>query len=509
MARIECLDKQDIDKFEMTPVFKTKSEKNYFFNLSSQFYKYAIRLQDTNSFILFTLMLGYFKATNRFFEVDKFNQDDIEFVIKKYEFDSSGFTQLSATKRTIQRYKKIIKTYMGIHEYSIEIESKLLEYSMSLAKDFIHRKKIFFELVSYCKKLNIEIPSYTILSRIISNALNYQTESILHKLKNFMDDERLEVLYDFMLKDDDFKNRYNISKYKKLGHSTNKKHMEDSALYLGEIKSKFKILEPIIEQIGIDDKVAQYYSKWVEQSKTTQLVRKKDLEQYFLLLAFVKYQYMIRNDNLIDRFISIIQTNKNALLRYQKDISFENEPKQRNLMQSLEESNISLLNEFSSVLNNNNLNDAIKVNTLKSLIDTKTRDLTMILEDKKSLEINNLNKFDFLDGISRTLQGRLSKVLKLIEFDEKSSNRKLIEAISYFKNSDNITKTAPIEFLEEDEKLAVIEENKIKVPLYKSLLFIHISNGIKSGVLNLKYSYKYKSFEDYLIPKDQYLRQKK
>ncbi len=38
--------------------------------------------------------------------------------------------------------------------------------------------------------------------------------------------------------------------------------------------------------------------------------------------------------------------------------------------------------------------------------------------------------------------------------------------------------------------------------MYKSLLFIHITDDIKSGALNLKHSYKYKAFDEYLIDKD-------
>ena len=40
-----------------------------------------------------------------------------------------------------------------------------------------------------------------------------------------------------------------------------------------------------------------------------------------------------------------------------------------------------------------------------------------------------------------------------------------------------------------------------RVSLYKVLLFIKIAQAIKGGVLNLHHSYKYRSLDDYLIPK--------
>ena len=81
---------------------------------------------------------------------------------------------------------------------------------------------------------------------------------------------------------------------------------------------------------------------------------------------------------------------------------------------------------------------------------------------------------------------------------------------NYFKDFSIIKKDAPIDFLNDDEKLAIFDtdDGKMKISLYKALLFIHISDGIRSGILNLKYSYKYKSFEEYLISKEEFTNKK-
>lgn len=508
MARIDYLTQQEKKRFEMAPQFISSNERNYFFNLPNIIYKQALLLESDEAFATFTLMFGYFKATNKFFEVVAFNSEDLKHIIDKYQL--SVTTNLSANTRTLQRYKQLIKTYLGVNEYTQEIGTKLVHYTVELANDFVHRKKIFFSLVDYSKKLNIELPRYTVLSKIIGDALNSQTKGILHHLKTFYNDKRLKLLDDFTNKDENYKNRYNFQNYKKLGHSTNKKQMNNSLFYLSSIKEKFDILESIIDTIGITSKVAGYYSKWLKQSKVMQLTRKDDLQQKFLLLSFVKYQYFIRNDNLIDRFIAIMQSTKSSLLRHQKDFQFENEPKQRALTQSLEDSNLSILNEVSGIVNNETLDDTAKVSTLKSLIVTKTKNLKTLIEQKAFLEMANLNRFDFIEKKSQSLQGKLSGIVKLIEFDEKSSNKHLITAIKYFKDNSNLKKDSPINFLENDEKIALFDSGgNIRVSLYKALLFIHISDGIKSGILNLKYSYKYKSFEEYLIPKEEFIKDKK
>ncbi len=256
--------------------------------------------------------------------------------------------------------------------------------------------------------------------------------------------------------------------------------MNISLFYLTNIKSKFHILKPIIDEIGITSKISQYYARWLEQSKIMQLTRKNEVDIYFLLLSFIKYQYFIRNDNIIDRFISIIQSSKNSILRHQKDLYFENEPNKKELIQSLENANLSIINNISTILNDKSFNDATKIKAMHSLVEVEKINLKKILEQKSIIEAENLNRFDFIETISLSLQGKLSDIVKHIEFDEKSSNKELISAINYFKNNTNINnKNVPIDFLDEDEQEVVIDGDRIRISLYKALLFINISDGIK------------------------------
>ena len=505
MSLIQILSKDEEKKFNVPPKFDSFA-KNYFFKLNSDITEIISEMKSDSNKILFILMFGYFKVSNRFFEI-KDEDENYLYIANRNNFDLFNFKEVSS--RTIQRYKQIIRSYFNILEFDETMESKLQHHATELANNFTHRKKIFYSLVDYSKKLNIEVPSYFILSNIISSALNFQTNSILNALKQYKNDERLKLLDEFTDKNESYKNRYNIGSYKKLGHSTNKKHMVSSLVQLENIKSKFTILKPIIDEVGINDKISQYYSKWLEQSKITQLTQKDILNGRFMLLSFVKYQYYIRNDNLIDRFISIIQTTKNSLFRHQKDLSFKYEPLKKAITQSLEDSNLSIINDVNAILENNKISDSSKVSQLKEIIASKTQNLKTLMTQRSDIEQQDLNRFDFLEQASKSLQGKLSGVIRLVEFDKKSSNKNIISAIKYFKDTNIIKQDAPLEFLDEDEKLAVFDsDGKIRVSLYKALLFIHISDGIKSGILNVKYCYKYKSFEEYLIPKDEYQTKK-
>lgn len=40
------------------------------------------------------------------------------------------------------------------------------------------------------------------------------------------------------------------------------------------------------------------------------------------------------------------------------------------------------------------------------------------------------------------------------------------------------------------------------------MLFFHVSDSIKNGTLNLKYSYRYRNFDDYMISKEEFQKNK-
>lgn len=106
--------------------------------------------------------------------------------------------------------------------------------------------------------------------------------------------------------------------------------------------------------------------------------------------------------------------------------------------------------------------------------------------------------------MSLSLQNKANNIIKHLDFDEKTSVKELISAINHFKSNNGIINAnAPSSFLTTaEEKIILDSEGKIRVSLYKILLFIKITESIKSGSLNLKYSYQYKAIQNYLIDKD-------
>ncbi|MBA1420521.1 MAG: Tn3 family transposase [Epsilonproteobacteria bacterium] len=502
MTPLKILSKDEEKLINQAPKFSYQ-EREYFFKLPNSI---LLPFDEESNKALFILMFGYFKATNRFFTIDL--EDENLYYIKEY-YHLGKIDYITNSPRTIQRYKKLIKNHLDIKPYTQDKADKLRKQAISLANNFVHRKKILYSLIDFSKKLKIEIPSYSELLQIISMALNYQKTDMLKKLEPFVEDEHIQVLDTFLDKDSRYKNKYNIIQYKQLGHSTNRKQILSSLEQFRTIKFKFNAIKPLIMTIEITPRIAQYYARWIEKGQTSKITQQDQLNTKFLLLSFVYYQYLIRNDNLIDRFISIVQSAKNASLRLQKEASFKQEPNKSRIIQSLEESNLSIINEMNAILKNETLNASKKVTLVKELLEQKSNVLTGILSEKKLFESSIDNRYTFIEKKSKSLQGKLSGIVKAIEFDAPSSHKGIIEAINYFKNRDgNILKDAPKAFLSDEEQIYIFEGGNFRVSLYKTLLFFHVSDAIKSGRLNLKYSYRYQNFEHYLIDNDEWGKDK-
>ena len=166
------------------------------------------------------------------------------------------------------------------------------------------------------------------------------------------------------------------------------------------------------------------------------------------------YQYLIRNDNLIDRFISVIQSFKTSLLREHKEFVYENVEEKNKTIQSYKELILQILNDIDNCADNSTLDAINRIHQIKQYINEQ-RELLNKKDNDSSIFNENKSKFDLVESKSRSLQGQLSGIIKAIEFDEKTSDKSIIKAINYFKESNNF-QNAPQDFLEDEEKIILI-----------------------------------------------------
>ncbi|MCU0471714.1 MAG: hypothetical protein MUF58_24355, partial [Arcicella sp.] len=79
----------------------------------------------------------------------------------------------------------------------------------------------------------------------------------------------------------------------------------------------------------------------------------------------------------------------------------------------------------------------------------------------------------------------------------------------YQKKQGVLNPNAPIEFLNREERKQVKDgSNSFNEPLYKVLLAKYVHKSLKSGKINVGVSHQFKAFEDYMIPQDEWNKNK-
>ncbi|MCI5108762.1 MAG: Tn3 family transposase, partial [Candidatus Pacebacteria bacterium] len=287
----------------------------------------------------------------------------------------------------------------------------------------------------------------------------------------------------------------------------------DDLVYLKELYTSIEEILPTLN-LGYDG--IRYYANSVIKSDIFQLNQRSLEDQYLHVIAFIAHQYYRLQDNLADVLLSVMRSYQNSSMREHRDSCYENrKQKDKTFKSSLKAFSNKIFNIFSEIyeiIEDTTLTDTDKVRRIKKLLGFPNA----IAEESEQLE-NSLEQrskdeksyFDVLEDHSLRLQSRVTPIVKALDFQGEISSTALMEAITYFKEKDGvITKTAPLDFLDNEQRKAVFVKGEFRISLYKVFLFIHIASALKSGTLNLKHSYKYRSLDDYMISKERWRKEK-
>jgi len=304
--------------------------------------------------------------------------------------------------------------------------------------------------------------------------------------------------------------RYRLTVLKKINQSTKPSRIKENINDLQSLHMLFCKLKSAINRLGLSSEIIQYYAQIVIKSKIFQ-IRRRQGKKHLLLIAFVVHQFYKLNDVLIEILIQSVQSTINSSVRENKEKFYKERESKHQAINEISEKltrYIFILEQIEITVQDQRLSDKDKVHAVKQLLPDEQRqkyvslqgELKRLGDESKRISKND-DYYDIFESKSIKLQNRVSDIIKHLEFDQNTSNQQLIEAICYYKNKDGNLTNPPLGFLGSEKETRIFDEQgKFRVSLYKALLFEHAVSGIKSGALNLRYSYKYRSFDNYLIP---------
>lgn len=514
----KILSTNEIKEFDNPPVLNSEERKKYF-NLSEFIEEGLSDIRNDQNKLVFIILTGYFKYCRKFFVPNKFNAKDINYVINRYSLKIKELKLENFNRMTFLRYKELLLNRFGYVPFDDEARHLIIEEAKIVVSKKFRLKSIFQSLLEFLFTKRIEIPTYNAFAEIITEVVNEYEKELQEKLLALLDAPRKALLDDFLLRiesetaKDPKLHRYKITNVKKFSHSTKPSKIKENTESLKFFKNIFDELKEIITTLNLSSETIEYYATWSLKAESAQI--KTNNKKYLYLVSFVIHQYFTLQDLLIDILLSSIRTTSNTAKR-ENTANYYLKKKERatkyfNIAQSVENKIFPTFLEIEEILFSNNLNHTEKINMLmelwpktkKNRAEIKTKLDEIKNETKKNLKDNDL--YDVFQSKSIKLQNRVSEIIKNIEFDRSSSSKKIMEAIDYYRQKNGaIDNNAPDSFLEDEKKKEALldEKGKLRISLYKVFLFQEISDAVKSGRLNIKYSYRYKTINEYLINKE-------
>ena len=520
MAKIRLLSPSEYKAFQDPPIFNDDEKMNYF-GLTGATRRRMLKTRTSYRKVGFILQLGYFRYTGRFFNSSRFHEQDILFVSKMLNIDPQSIELSKYKEHSHAQDQKKIMALLGFKffEGCEEAKSLLSQEVARLVKQHVRPKMIIYYLSEFFCKKKIEVPSYKKIEEEIIKASSDFEESLISVLKNNLTKDECAALDSLLPKSKNANKpeaRYAnapIVPLRNINLSARTGKIKESTREFSIIKDLFEKTSKSMQSLSMPKAMLKYYAVWTQKAKVTQLMQLNNPhEKYLHLVSFVAHQYYCRQDIFVDIWLQLTQSTvtriEKAHEKEDKNAKKERERATKALSTSYKDKT-QLLMAINVVLNNGDLSAEEKVDEIKSIIGNGTAvdpAITAIIDklnEEISLSMKNAYFYIALEGESIRLQKKLSPILKNIEFNALNSSKPLLEAILHFKDSDGqISNNPPCSFLEEVDLTHIRDEKgKIKQSLYKALLFVKVSEAIKSGEINLLHSYRYLSIDEYLINK--------
>ncbi|MBL4789911.1 MAG: DUF4158 domain-containing protein, partial [Kordiimonadaceae bacterium] len=465
MSRLDFLSPAEKKKFDSPPAFNQKERATYF-TLTHDTHTLAKTLRGVARQVGFILQLGYLKYSGKFFTPEQFRIKDIKHVKQQLGIKKTiSFADYPKSTRT--RHAQQIFGLYGWQPLDSAQENYIIEQTHLLVKQQLNPKQLFMAVVDFCWQQKIEIPSSSHLTIIITDSFNHFETNILQTLDAQLTPEDRSKL-DGMLALLPASRQSQLTHLKTVQHSLRakdiKKNVEACTVFTGH----FHHFQPLIKQLQLTDHATVYYATWVQKAKLSQLLDFPDRNKtYLYLLAFIRHQYFMRQDTLVDIFMKCVRSainTVNAKLRSQdKATKAEKRQAIKALGEAHKHSKLLLAGIINIVRQSPALTPHEKIEKIEILINDYEAQQTelekhKLLRFEKALhqEGHNLDYYDMLEKQSLSLQRKIASVLKCLVFCEASSDPSLLKAIEHFAETDGHVGIKPImNFLAENEQEVV------------------------------------------------------
>jgi TnpA family transposase len=507
-------------RFDTPPVLSS-SQKYIFCSLPHWAESSYRAILNTESKVGFLLQLGYFRTVCRFFEPSRFHQNDISFVVQAFknmdhcDSDMDSYFQSS----TYYRHQQLILKNLGFEAFNDGHRARLLKEAERLAHLQVKPSNIFDACVHFLRERKIEVPPYATLRNLIQIALAQYEGNLEKILATHLRAEDKKLLDGLLEKGKAVFDRYELTMLKKIPQSMKPSVIRHRVELFVWFRQMAEQLQPLAARLNLSDASIRYYAQYVLDTKNSNMARRGD-DRYLLLLAFVLHQYLSLGDALALTLLHATTTSLNNCATNSREQVYQQRHHTADLVKQVTHRNrihLGALGMIKKIANDKQLPDSLKVLRIQDIVNEKKLDQPSLDQDEAKVALLQSTQqklqdeqefYRHLEKESISLQNRVSLLLQHLVFDEQSSQPDIYGAVAYYQQKGgeiSQSEQLPILFLPiEDRQNIYNEPGRLRVSLYKALLFKEVVDHIKAGSLNIRSSYGYRSYEKYLIDKQKW-----
>jgi TnpA family transposase len=511
MARLQILTSSEIRAFETPPIFTT-ADRELFFQIPASLQTLLASQHTVTNRIGLLITIGYFRATKRFF-TQPFQPADIDDVAQRLGC-LPGLVNMMAydAKATTSRHRQLTLAYLGFRPFDEEARLGLAQEIHTMIRSQQRLKAMFFRAVE-------------ILTSLIASELRQHRQRLATTLEHHLSPQQRALLETLVEKpvtaeeEPAAMDRFPFTLLKRFSHSTRpsriKANLEDRRALL----PLYRELTPVLAALDLTPDGVRYYAESVVKARREQIAHRAEYERDLYLVCFIAHQFRRLHDLLGDLFLLAVQHVVTLCAREHKERYYNARSTYRRTLRALitdvNQGMSDPLTTIETIAFQANLSAPEKVSRIQTVCtNTQTARSAaasslhhlhhQVQEDSEDAEY-----YAVVTAQSLRLQNRVAEIVREVEFHGDPTTP-LMQALAHYQAKTGVlTHSAPTDFLSAAEQQLVHDDHgKLKVSLYKALLYLALADALKAGTINLQDSYKYRSLDDYLLPKAQWQAQR-
>ena len=461
--------------------------------------------------IYFILQLGYFKAKHLFFIIDVEKVDkDVEYIRQRYFPQHLLKLSGKVSKPTRLEQQKVILNLFGYSIADEHIRMKLVEKAEQLAKLYSRPIYIFRELLNYLEHKKIVLLGYSVMQKhIIAQALireRLRLETLVAQLLPLQAIKQLDNLLE-----EKVMNSYLLTWLQQEPSSFKCYQMRGQVQRKQQMEKIYLFAQLLIPELKISNENIRYYASLAQHYSIFRLKRMKGKLVYIYLLCFAYSRFQHINDTLIEAFKHYVRIYEKEAEEYSKNAIYAYQLEGLNQLIKVP--------RILSLFTNEQIADTLAFGVVRKtafgiLGKTKFAVISDYIANNK-LDKKELKRL-FYESIQQKISLNIRHLFLHLTFKGMSGNTDLMKAIDYIKpilnKGKSLTKVSinliPCLFIPNHQKKYLYKNGILLVNRYEFYMLQTIRNRIESGDVYIPDSFGFKSFDQDLIPKEYWQRNK-